>query len=390
MNSPIDLERIRTDTPGAADIAHLNNAGSSLPPRPVVDAVVHYLRLEERMGGYETAAHQADQLDAVYDATARLLNCQPDEVAFTTSASDSWWRAFSAVPLAPGDRVLAGRSEFQTNAFGLLQARERGVQVDIVPHDADGVIDLEALDAMLDERVKLISLTHVSMSNGCVHPAAAVGERARAAGAFFLLDSCQAAGQLPLDVHQLGCDFLVYTGRKFMRGPRGTGILYARSSVLDRLGPSPFVDGRSAHWSSPDTYEFLPQAQRFEFGEQNYAGKVGLGVATQYALDIGIDAIAQRIAVLAGRLRSELAAIDGVEVRDEGVEQCGIVTFTVAGHEAKAVFQALQDRGVNVSAPGVHNAQNDLAPRGLDAVVRAGVHYFNTDADLDSLLTVVA
>jgi selenocysteine lyase/cysteine desulfurase len=390
VTTSIDLERVRADVPACADIVHFNNAGSSLPPRPVVDSVVDYLRTEVRMGGYESAAAEAESLDVVYSATSRLLNCAPHEVAFTGSASDSWWRAFSSVPLRAGDRVLAGRSEFQTNAFGLLQARERGVEVDIVPNDADGVIDLDALDHLIDDRVKLVALTHISMSNGCVHPAAEVGERARRVGALFLLDSCQAAGQMPLDVQDLGCDFLVYTGRKFMRGPRGTGILYARDSAVDQLGSSPFVDGRSAEWTTADSFRFEPGARRFEFGEQNFAGKVGLGVATNYALDIGLDAIAARVGRLASRMRAELGAIEGVDVHDEGLEQSGIVTFTVAGHDPVDVFRHLGRHHVNVSAPGRRNAQNDLGPRGLEAVVRAGVHYFNSDDEIDQLLSVVA
>jgi len=386
----LDVTKVRADTAGCEHVAHLNSAGSSLPPRPVVDAVVDYLREEELRGGYETQAALADRLDVVYDATARLLNCEPEHIAFANNASDAWWRAFSSIPLGSGDRALIGRSEFQANAFGLLQARDRGVTIDVVPNDEMGDIDLEVLDSMLDEDVALIALTQISMSNGAVQPAAEVGKRARHAGIPFLLDACQAAGQLPLDVEELGCDFLVYTGRKFIRGPRGTGILYARPSIVDRLGPTPFVDARSAVWTGPDTYRFQPGSTRFEVGEFNYAGKVGLGVATEYALDIGIDAIAERVRLLATRLRSELAQIDGTMVRDEGRVRSGIVTFTVEGLEALAVQEALSLASVNVSAPARNNAQLDLGARGIEAVVRAGVHYFNTDEEIDRLLTVVS
>jgi len=305
-------------------------------------------------------------------------------------ASDAWWRAFSAVPLKPGDRVLIGRSEFMANAFGLLQARDRGVLVDVVPNTDTGEIDVAAMANMLDDRVKLIAHTQVSMSNGAVHPSAAVGALANEAGILYLLDSCQAAGQLELDVKSLGCDFLVFTGRKFVRGPRGTGVLYAKSSTLERLGPSPFVDGRSAVWTSADSYELMPDARRFEFGEQNFAGKVGLGVAIEYALEIRLDPIASRITALADELRQQLASVEGVEVRDEGTKQCGIVTFTVDGHESIDVKRELGNNGVNVSAPGRQNAQLDIGHRGIDSVVRAGVHYFNTPEETARLTQVVA
>ena len=386
----LDLARIRADTPGCGSIAHFNNSGSSLPPRPVVDAVIDYLRTEERMGGYEAESERHDDLERLYSTTSTMLGCSTDEIAFTANASDSWWRAFSSIPLSAGDRVLTGHSEFQTGGFGLLQARERGVIVDVIPNNHHGEIDLDVLDSRMGDDVRAIVLTQISMSNGAVQPAAAVGKRARSVGAVYLLDACQAAGQMPLDVDDLMCDFLLFTGRKFMRGPRGTGVLYARSSVIEHLGQTPFIDGRSADWASADTYAYRDQARRFEFGEQNFAGKVGLGVAIEYALDIGLEAIANRVQGLAARLRDELEALPAVTVRDEGTIQSGIVTFTVDGHPPLEVRSTLGRLGINVSSPGRENAQWDLGARGLEMVVRAGVHYFNTDEEIDRLTTAVA
>ena len=388
----IDLVQVRADTAGCEDIAHFNNAGSSLPPRVVVDAMVDYLRAEELVGGYEIAAERLEDLDAIYDATARYLNCQPSEVAFATSAADGWWRAFSSVPLKAGDRILVGHSEYQANAFGWLQARDRGVIVDVVSNDPAGTFDVQAFETMLDERVKLVSLTMVAMTNGAVHPATAVGDVLKRVGsdAIYLIDACQAAGQLPLDVSQLGCHFLNYTGRKFMRGPRGTGILYARADVHDRLGPTAFVDGRSATWSTTDSFDYQPDAKRFEFGEVGYGAKVGLGVATNYMLDVGIDAIEERVNNIAGLLRSDLATIPGVRVLDQGVKQCGIVTFDVESMTSAQVQDELRAAGFNLSGPGVLMAQLELGPRSLEEVVRAGVHYFNSEEEIARLCEAVS
>lgn len=388
----IDIDGVRADTTGCEQVVHLNNAGSSLPPRQVVDAMVDYLRAEEVGGGYEIADERAADLDAVYGASARYLNCRPDEIAATISAGDGWWRAFTSVPLAAGDRILVGHSEYQANAMGWLQAGKRGVEVDVVPNDSSGTFDVEAFESMLDERVKLVSLTMIAMSNGAVHPAAAVGEVLARTGsdAIYLLDACQAAGQLPLDVQQLGCDFLVYTGRKFMRGPRGTGVLFARSDIHARLGDSPFVDGRSATWATPDSFTYMPDATRFEFGEFGYGAKVGLGVATNYMLDVGIEAIEQRISELSGLLRFDLSAIPKVRVLDQGRHQCGIVTFEVDGVDSPTVQAALREQRINVSGPTVLMAQLDLGPRSIDQVVRAGVHYFNTEQEVARLCEVLA
>ena len=353
--------------------------------------MVDYLQAEAQIGGYEIAADRDADLADFYAATAAYLGCDLTEVAFSSGAGEAWWRAFTSVPLVEGDRILVTSSEYQANAFGWMTASERGVLVEVIPNDADGVVDLDAMVELLDERVRLVSFTMISLGNGAVQPAAEAVARLRAAGsdAIFLLDACQAAGQLPLDVDELGCDFLVYTGRKFMRGPRGTGVLYARADVLDRLGPPVFVDGRSAIWQPDGGYEVLPGAQRFEFGEFGYGAKVGLGVATRYMLDVGIDAIAERVQQLSTRLRSELASIQGVQVHDQGRVQSGIVTFTVDEVASADMTAVLRAGGVNTSTPHRTAAQLDLGARGINDVVRAGVHYFNSDNELDRLIEIV-
>lgn len=388
----IDIAKVRADTAGCEAVVHFNNSGSSLPPRQVVDAMVDYLRAEEITGGYEIAAERVGDLDEVYIATARYLNSSADEIASTISAADGWWRAFRSVPIDAGDRILVGHSEYQSNAFGWMQARKRGVIVDVVPNDPNGTIDVDLFSEMLDERVKLVSLTMIAMSNGAIHPAAEIGRRIAGSGsdAIYLLDACQAAGQLPLDVEELQCHFLNYTGRKFMRAPRGTGILYARNDLHDRLGESPNVDGRSALWTDVDAYEYVGNAKRFEFGEYGYGGKVGLAVATNYMLDLGIDVIAERVKSLSALMRFDLSAIPNVEVLDQGLEQSGIVTFRVDGIDPAGAQAKLKAAGINVSALNHAIAQLDLAPRGIDGIVRAGVHYFNTEEEVATLCMAVA
>ena len=382
----LDIDAIRAETPGCSQVVHLNNAGSSLPPRRVVDAMVDWLRDEELQGGYEVARNRVNDLAAFHSTTAVMLGCDPSEVAFTPSAADGWWRAFMSVPIEPGERILVNRSEFQANAFGWLRARDLGAIIDVVPNDADGMVDLDALDSLLGDDVALVSMTMISMSNGAVQPVAEVGHLVAPHRAIYLLDACQAAGQLPLSVSEIGCDFLSYTGRKFMRGPRGTGALFARETVMDRLSPPVFVDGHAAVWTGEMTWEANADATRFEFGEIPYAGKAALAVATQYVLDLGLDAIAERIQMLADTLRSRLAETSGVEVLDEGTEQCGIVTFAVEGHDCLELQQQLEAEGINLSAPGQGNAQLDIGSRGLASVLRAGVHYYNTVDELDRLV----
>ena len=385
----IDIAEVRADTPGCRDLIHFNNAGSSMPPRPVVEAQSAYLRLEARMGGYEAQTASASELDSVYEATAEYLSCGTDEIAYTGSASEAWWRAFLSIPLEAGDRVLIGSAEFTSGGLGLIQAQRRGVSVEVVPDHPDGGIDLEMLASMLDDGVKLVALTHLPMSNGLVNPAAEVGRLAKSVGALYLLDSCQAVGQMPLDVDDLQCDFLTATGRKWLRGPRGTGFLFVRRSALDHLIDPPFIDNRSANWHAPDAYALSPGAQRFEFGETSFAAKLGLGAAVRYMLDVGIHEIHERVQSLAIRLRSGLEAIGSVSVHDVGVDKSGIVTFTVDGLTAAAVSDALRLQGINTSAPGARNTRIMMDHASLDAVVRAAPHYYNTEAEVDEVCRAV-
>jgi len=382
----IDLERVRADTPGVAHVAHLNNAGSSLPPRQVHDAVVDHLQREAEIGGYEAARERKDRWEHTYDALARLLNAEREEIAVIENATRAWDMAFYAFRFAPGDRILTGRAEYASNWIALKQVTDRtGARIDVVPDDEHGQIDVAALESMLDEDVKLVSLVHVPTQSGLVNPAAEVGRVTRAAGIPLLLDACQSAGQLPLNVEELGCDILTGTGRKFLRGPRGTGFLYVRRGLIEELEP-PLLDMRAADWQPDGTYTIRSDARRFENWETFYAGKVGLGVAVDYALDIGIEAIRARVVELAERLRAGLREIDGVALLDRGAVLAATVTFTVEGASPDEVQRRLEARAVNVSTMDASSAQLDYGPRGITESVRSSVHYYNDDSDLDRLV----
>ncbi len=290
----IDLARIRSETPGIAHRIHFNSAGSSLMAQPVLDAMIAYLKREAAIGGYEAAAELAPRLDGVYDSVARLIGTQRDEIALVENATVAWQMAFYSLAFRPGDRILTARAEYAANYVALLQvARRTGAVIEVIPDDANGVLDPTALERMIDDRVRLIAITWIPTNGGLVNPAAEVGRIARKHGILYLLDACQAVGQMPVDVTQLGCDMLSATGRKFLRGPRGTGFLYVRRDLLLQVEP-PVIDHFAAPWVAADRYELRKDARRFETWENNYAARLGLGVAVDYALAIGLDHIAVR------------------------------------------------------------------------------------------------
>ena len=378
----IDLARARELTPGTANTVHLNNAGASLPSTPVLEATVGHLRLEAEIGGYEAAARAAENVEAAYDSAARLLNCARDEIAIVDSATRAWDLAFYAIPFRPGDRILTSKAEYASNFIAYLQvARRHGVSVEVVPNDGLGRLSVDALRAMMDERVRLISVTHIPTNGGLVNPAAEIGKIAAEAGVLYLLDACQSVGQIPVDVEQIRCDMLSTTGRKYLRAPRGTGLLYVRRSVLDQLDP-PFLDLRSARWTAPDRFEIQPGARRFENWEYGVAGRVGLATAIEEALAWGLEDIRDSVYLLGETLRERLAAVPGCTVRDVGAERCGIVTFTLDGVAAETIKEYLAERRINVSVSRAPSTLLDMTDRDISELVRASVHYYNSEEEL--------
>ena len=386
----IDVAALRRDTPSLLERTYLNHAGASPSPVPVLDRVVEHLRLEAQIGGYEAAEACAEELHGVHSSLAKLLGAGADEIALCDSASSAWLRAFWSFPLRSGDVVLTCRSEYVTNALALLRARRTvGITVEVLPDDEQGQVDVAALVERLDAGgVALVSMVHVPTQGGLVNPAAAVGAACRSAGVPLLLDACQSVGQLPTLVDELGCDVLTATGRKFLRGPRGTGFLYVRRSFLDRLDPL-LLDSQSASWVTDDTYELAAGAQRLESFERNIAGLLGLGRSVEYALGIGIDAIADRVVALGAALRTGLAAIPGVQVHDRGEQRCGIVTFTIDGHDPADVQRQLAREQVHVWTANAAYARIDLDARGISSMVRASVHVTTTDDEVDRTLDLV-
>jgi len=385
---PIDIERARRDTPAASQVLHFNNAGAALMPAPVLQAQLRHLQLEAETGGYEAAAAADGRIEAIYDSIARLLNADRAEIALVENATVAWDMAFYSVGFAAGDRILTAEAEYSSNYIAFLQvARRSGAVVEVVPSDEAGELDVEALERMIDRRVKLIAITHVPTNSGLVNPAAAIGCIARAHGILYLLDACQSVGQMPIDVAAIGCDMLSGTGRKYLRGPRGTGFLYVRRVALDRLEP-PFLDLQAATWVEPDRYEMRPDARRFENWERNVAGQLGLGAAVDYALGWGLADITGRIEPLAAELRRRLAEIPGVSVRDRGRRRCGIVTFTVEGKPARDIVAALGQRRINCHKSGP--SLLDARARPLPDLVRASVHYYNTEEEVARFAAAVA
>lgn len=384
----MNVDALRAETPGCAELVHFNNAGTSLPPRPVIDAQVAWIEEEARAGGYELAEDAQERIAGVYRSVARLIGADPNEIALTENATVAWWQAFHSLDLH-GKKVLTSEVDYGANFISYLQAAgNKGVEIVVIPPDESGAISLTELAGAIDDSVGLIAVSHMPTNGGLINPATEIGTLARQAGVPFLLDACQTVGQLPIDVDSIGCDFLSATGRKYLRGPRGTGFLYARSSTLG-LGEPAMLDHFGATWSDFEQYEVRQDARRYETWESNYATKVGLGVAAEYALSVGLEPIAHRVFDLAAGLRERLAGI-GLPVYDLGASKGGIVTFSVPGVEAASVKRELRSRSINTSVTQSASSLIDANRRDLPDMVRASVHYYNTVEEVDTLVDALA
>ncbi|KIF73154.1 aminotransferase class V [Streptomyces sp. 150FB] len=386
----LDVESLRGETPGCANRVHLNNAGAGLLSRRTLETMTGHLELEAAIGGYEASAQEGERIEATYANIAELVGGGPDDVALFDNSSHAWSAAFSSLVFRPGDRILTGRAEYGSNVLSYLQVAERtGAEVVVVPNDESGRLDTAALAELIDERTRLVGVSHIPTSGGLVNPAAEIGRITRSAGVPYLLDATQTVGQLPVDVATIGCDLLTGTGRKFLRGPRGTGFLWVAPGILDRIEPS-VIEIDTAAWDGARGYSWRPGARRFGTWEKSYSNVLGLSSAVRQALDLGVDRIARRAVALGAYLRERLDALPGVATYDLGVDRCAIVTCKVDGVATAEVGAALARHGVNVSLTVPEQTQFDAEDRGVHPLVRLSPHYYNTETELDKAVEVIA
>ncbi|MER6208877.1 aminotransferase class V-fold PLP-dependent enzyme [Streptomyces sp. NPDC001642] len=386
----MDIDALRQDTPGTTNRVHLNNAGAGLLSRRTLDAMTSHLELEAAIGGYEAADQERDRIDATHGHIARLVGGQAEEIALFDNSTHAWNAAFYSMTFKPGDRILTGRDEYGSSVLAYLQtARRHGAEIVVVPDDEDGQLDTSALADLIDERTKLVGVTHIPTSGGLVNPAAEIGRITRAAGVPFLLDATQSVGQFPVDVAEIGCDMLTATGRKFLRGPRGTGFLWVRPEALEYLDPH-VTEIEAATWDGKRGFHWHDGARRFETWEVSYSNVLGLSEAVQQALELGMDAIGRRAVALGTDLRARLDALPGVATYDLGRDRCAIVTMKVDAVPTADVAAALAKQGINVSTTVAEHSQLDTENRGVHPLVRLSPHYYNTEAELDQAVEAVA
>lgn len=385
------VQQFRNETSGTRNIIHLNNAGAGLMPDVVTMALLDHIKLEAEIGGYEAAEIKSDAIRAFYEQAALLFNCKPANIAFTASATDSYTRALSSIQFNKGDIILTDKDDFVSNQIQFLSLQKRfGIKIIHINNAPTGGIDLNDLEEKLKKhQPKLLAITHIPTNSGLVQP---VNEIAKIFSSYtelypektwYILDACQSAGQMKLDVQDLQCDFLTLTGRKYLRGPRGTGVLYISDKALNAGIEPMFIDMRGAEWTEKDQYKQHPDAKRFEDWEFAYSTVVGTKTAIEYCRNIGEDKIWQQVKFLSSMLRNKLSAIERVSVLDRGVEKGGSVTFHVGGSGPEFIVHELLKRKINVVASYRAYGLIDFDEKGVEWVIRASPHYYNTISEIE-------
>lgn len=392
LNEP-EVQQLRMETKGCKHTAHFNNAGASLPPDIVVDSVIEYLREEALYGGYEVESVWKPKIENTYELIAQMINADATEIAITENASIAWRIAFHGIEFEEGDEIITSELEYVTNMLGFAQLQKRKrVNIKVIETNDNGNFLIDELENAITKQTKLIAVTHISSSNGMVMPVEHIGAIARKHGILYLVDACQSVGHMPTDVKQIKCDMLSVTGRKYLRAPRGTGFLYVRREIQDKISPV-YIDFHSIQSSTVKNFQLKDSARRYEVFEKNRALTIGLGKAVGYALNIGLDKIWQRICFLAEILRGSLLNVNGVSVHDVGSKRSGIVTFSIIGVDSLLVKQELIKRNINVSIGGALATPVFMDKYKLNNILRASVHYYNTEDEImllcDALTNII-
>lgn len=387
----MNTDKIREEIRGLSDgKLFFNNAGSSLMPNIVVDSMIDYLQQEEQVGGYEVANRNAELLENFYTETAKLINCKSSNIAFMTSATEAFSKALSSIIFKEGDVVITTADDYISNQITFISLQKRlNVKIIRIKKLEDNELDLENLENLIQQhQPKLVAVTHIPTNSGLIQDIEAVGKICRQYDILYLADCCQSVGQMVVDVEKIGCDFLTATGRKFMRGPRGSGFLYVSDRVLEKEYAPVLLDMRGAHWSEYDNYELFKTSKRFEHWEVSYAAVLGMMVAVKYANNVGLNNIENYNRNLAETLRINLKN-SGFKVLDIGNNLCSIVTFCGSDNDLENIQKVLSENNVFFSASYKHSALIDFTDKKVDGAVRLSPHYFNTMEEIEKVSDIL-
>jgi cysteine desulfurase/selenocysteine lyase len=390
----MNIDKIRADTP-CINI-YMDNSSASIPPSPVIEAVENYFSSVVKHGTKSQWIREHFDAPFANDAKkpiAKLIGASPDEIAFTINGSDAISIIANGINFKRGDNVVLSELRFICNTIPWLRLREtHGIEIKIVKANKPGFLDLDDLRSQIDGNTKVVAIEHMVLNLGAIQPVKQIAQITHEKGSLFFLDACNTVGLVNINVNNIGCDFMAVAGRKYLRGPMGTGFLYVKKEHICNLRPS-YIGWKTGTWDwNNDTYKDAESIDRFLSGEPNYPGIVGLVRAVEYVNDIGgITQIEQRVFELTEYLLENLSTIPGIEIYGPKnfKGRPGLVTFNLRDIPSVKLSQYLNKNGVVVQPFSPSVCPGPLKMFGVDAVVRISLHYWNTREEINEVVNLL-
>ncbi len=391
---PKSVDEVRGDIPFLrTGIIYLDNAATTPTPQPVLDAMLEYYReygANVGRGLYRAAKRATEAFEATREKLARVINAKPEEIAYTKNTTEAINLVAGGLGLKKGDKVITTVLEHHSNLLPWQRLeREHGVKLELIGASKECLLNPSEFEAAIDKKTRLIATHHVSNAVGSIQPVEEIGKLAREHKILYLVDAAQSVGHMPVDVRKLGCDFLAAPGHKGLLGPQGTGFLYASGGRFAGFEPL-LVGGGIVEEVGQHSSKLVESPQVFDAGTPNIPGIIGLGRACEYVLDIGVEKIAERERKLTEQML-KIADMERVEIygpRDLA-QRGGVVSFNVEGlghHDVASMLDEITNIAVR---SGHHCAQPTMRHLGVEGTVRASVHYFNLEQEIEKFIATV-
>ena len=387
----MNIETIRSQTKGLDGKLFFNSAGSSLMQDQVIECMQDYLEQERMIGGYAAASKYQESINRFYSEVANLIKTKERNIAFATSASDAYNQALSSIPFKNKDVIITTNNDYISNQLAFIGLQKR-YDIDIVrvkDLEHGGMDTKDCLEKIEKLNPRLVAITHIPTNSGLIQDVYSIAPACKASGAYYLVDTCQSIGQLNISVEKLNCDFLTATGRKFMRGPRGSGFLYVSDRVLNEGLTPLFTEQCGAEWTEEFGYRIIDSAVRFERWERNCGNMLGLAKAAEIINEIGMENIEKSNYELQLFTREQLGKLSNIKCTDIGKDLCNIITFTSADGSINRIVDLFSTHNVSYSISGINSALIDFTKRQLTEVVRISPHYFNTEEEINMLMEIL-
>ena len=369
---------------------HFNNAGSSLSKKIVLSEIYNYLALEKRIGGYEAQDLEHKKLEKFYTNVSKLINSDESEISFLTNSTLAWNLVFNSIPLKKTDNIIIFENEYSSNYISILKRRRLFNKLLVIKIKKKGLVDLEDLEKKINADTKLLSVNHIASQCGNVFPVKKIGEilKSKNKNAIYIVDGCQSIGQIKIDVKNINCDFFTASGRKYLRGPRGTGFLYMKKSITNKIDPI-FLDMSSSNIDKDNRIVTRISSRFMENFEHSPALKLGLSTAIEQSLVIGIKNINKRIIKLSEYFRSKVLSNKNLVLMESKDSLSGINTMYFNGNDVSDIFKHLSKLGIRTYISNEKTSTLYFKKIKKKNILRISFHYFNTKKEIDCLVKVL-